>query len=91
MFKRNKDEDCLGIHLDSTDTHNIKFIATTIMIALDITFNNISCNSDATLIIAGRSLNIAGLPTIRSGSTLNILTLGSNIAPKGIIENINNI
>ena len=95
-LKEIKVEDCLDIHLDSMDTHNIKFIGTTLTIASDVTFNNISFNSDATLIIeAGRSLNIAGLLTLGSGSTLNIsgegiLTLGSNIVSKGIIENINN-
>ncbi|CAK6506597.1 hypothetical protein [Rickettsia helvetica] len=79
-LKEIKVEDCLDIHLDSMDTHNIKFIGTTLTIASDVTFNNISFNSDATLMIeAGRSLNIAGL-----------LTLGSNIVSKGIIENINN-
>lgn len=95
-LKEIKVEDCLDIHLDSTDTPNIKFIATTITIGSDMIFNNISFNSGATLIIeTGKTLNIAGLLTLGSGSTLNIsgegtLTLGSNIVSKNIIENINN-
>lgn len=95
-LKEIKVEDCLDIHLDSTDTPNIKFIATTITIGSDMIFNNISFNSGATLIIeTGKTLNIAGLLTLGSGSTLNIsgegtLTLGSNIVSKNIIENIDN-
>ena len=59
-LKEIKVEDCWDIHLDFMDTHNIKFIGTTLTIGPDITFDNISFNSDATLIIeAGRSLNIA--------------------------------
>lgn len=87
-LKEIKIEDCLDIHLDSMNT--LKLI-----IASDVTFNNISFNSDTTVIIeTGKSLNIAGLLTIGSGSTLNIsgegtLTLGSNIVSKNIIENIN--
>ncbi|MGL4226954.1 MAG: hypothetical protein ACRCRR_05095 [Rickettsia sp.] len=95
-LKEIKVEDCLDIHLDSTDTPNIKFIATTITIGSDMIFNNISFNSGATLMIeTGKTLNIAGLLTLGSGSTLNIsgegtLTLGSNIVAKNIIDNINN-
>ena len=78
-LKEIKVEDCLDIHLDSMNT--LKFIGTTLTIASDVTFNNISFNSDATLIIeAGRSLNIAGLLNYR----IKYCFL------KGIIENINN-
>lgn len=93
-LKEIKVEDCLDIHLDSTDNPNIKFIATTITIGSDVIFNNVSFNSD-NISGTGKTLNIAGLLTIGSGSTLNIfgegtLTLGSNIVSKNIIENINN-